>query len=71
MKCPKCGANVKDGASFCPKCGNKLPSGSSKTPFQIFKEGYSNYRKYNDGTDLFIYPIPESIRSLVRPYFGI
>ncbi|MFC1856910.1 adenylate/guanylate cyclase domain-containing protein [Thermodesulfobacteriota bacterium] len=24
MKCPKCGANIKEGAKFCGKCGKKL-----------------------------------------------
>lgn len=72
MKCPKCGANVKDGASFCPNCGTKLNQPSGKTPFQIFKEGCREcYNIYSTGTDLYVYPIQESIRSLVRNYFGI
>ena len=24
MKCPNCGANLREGAQFCPKCGTKL-----------------------------------------------
>ena len=24
VKCPKCGANVKEGAKFCPECGEKM-----------------------------------------------
>ena len=73
MNCPKCGAKVKDGASFCPNCGSKLSKQfSNKTPFQIFKDGcHECYNIFNTGTDLFVYPIQESIRSIVRPYYGI
>lgn len=24
MFCPKCGNEIKEGASFCPKCGTKV-----------------------------------------------
>ena len=26
MFCPKCGNEIKEGASFCPKCGTKVAS---------------------------------------------
>lgn len=29
MKCPKCGADLKEGNSFCGKCGNKMAAESS------------------------------------------
>ena len=30
MICPKCGANLSDGARFCPKCGSKIDGPSGK-----------------------------------------
>ena len=27
--CPKCGAEVPDGAVFCPKCGNQMPDSTT------------------------------------------
>lgn len=71
MNCPKCGAKVKDGASFCPNCGNKLSQPSNKTPFQIFKEGCGFYKRFDDFCDVLVYPIGESFRSLARTNFGI
>ena len=71
MKCPNCGSQVKDGASFCPHCGSKLSASTGKTPSQIFKGGSQFYRQYANGSDLLIYPISESIRSEVRPNFNI
>ena len=29
MYCPKCGAEVPEGATFCPKCGNSVSSGGA------------------------------------------
>lgn len=71
MNCPKCGAKVKDGASFCPNCGNKLSQPSNKTPFQIFKEGCGIYKRFADNVDVLVYPIDESFRSLARTNFGV
>ena len=59
MKCPKCGANVKDGASFCPNCGEKLTQISRKSPFRVFVDGRNFYIRYDNGNDLLIYPIKE------------
>ena len=71
MNCPKCGAKVKEGASFCPKCGNKLSQPSNKTPFQIFKEGCGLYKRLDDNVDVLVYPINESYRSIARTNFGV
>lgn len=71
MNCPKCGAKVKDGASFCPNCGNKLSQPSNKSPFQIFKEGCGFYKRLDNSIDVLVYPIDESFRSLARANFGI
>lgn len=71
MKCSKCGAKVKDGASFCPNCGNKIVRSQDKTPFQIFKENCGVYKKYDDCCDVLVYPIIESMRSAVRNGFSI
>ena len=32
IKCPKCGAQVKEGAKFCPECGNKMEQEVKKCP---------------------------------------
>lgn len=34
MFCPKCGANLKDGAKFCHVCGNNMGDGTPVTPQQ-------------------------------------
>lgn len=31
MFCPKCGAQVVDGARFCPKCGGEIPAQAART----------------------------------------
>lgn len=34
MFCPKCGAQVRDGAKFCPKCGNTIAEASTPNGFK-------------------------------------
>lgn len=40
MFCPKCGNEIKEGASFCPKCGTKVASNQEN--FQ-----QNNYKSQN------------------------
>ena len=50
MKCPKCNAEVREGAKFCTSCGNRLAvmSGKTEEPVNGNSENENNPAKRNE-----------------------
>ncbi len=62
--CPKCGAQLDDGASFCNYCGEKLPDAESAAPQQPGPVPTAPAAQPNDGQGL-------SVAALVCGVLGI
>ena len=45
MFCPKCGNEIKEGASFCPKCGTKVASNQENFQQNNYKSQNSQQNK--------------------------
>lgn len=45
MFCPKCGKEIKEGASFCPKCGTKVASNQENFQQNNYKSQNSQKNK--------------------------
>ena len=74
MRCPNCGASIKDSALYCPNCGQKInqEQNTTRTPFSVFKQESVFLRRVHNGSDCFVYPnISESVLSIARMNFGI
>lgn len=45
MFCPKCGNEIKEGASFCPKCGTKVARNQENFQQNNYKSQNSQQNK--------------------------